>query len=456
MNRIRFKTYLTILPIVAATALSSGFLSFFESRAALTRLANRHLAYKAEQLRDFINNEWQVIEELGLGGDPAYRAAEEASFRSYAYSVLRSETEEVLVFGEGGELRFRVGGKSSAGDSEAGATDRLSDPLPVGLFTRDVFGEDRVGIAFEFPPFKWTIAIMEYRSQFFAEVDAILRNQLWILAAAVSLATALSAVYLGYILGPLERLTGTIERITATGDLSLRARAENRDEIGLLGVRFNGLIDTVDAQKRELFEANRSERDAHETTLQREAETLFLLGRISDYNDEKTGAHLLRIGSFSALFSRLLGQGDEVAELMRACAPLHDIGKIGIPESILLKPGKLTSEEYELMKRHTTIGYDLLRGCQSRYLAEGADIAYTHHERWDGGGYPRGIAGDKIPLAGRIVSIVDVFDALVSDRPYKAAWTTEHALEYIVQAGGKQFDPALVEIFRDNFERFAE
>ena len=134
---------------------------------------------------------------------------------------------------------------------------------------------------------------------------------------------------------------------------------------------------------------------------------------------------------------------------------LHDIGKIAIPDSILLKPAALTPEEFETIKAHTVLGYDLLKGSRSEILAEGAIIALTHHERWDGTGYPRGLAGDEIPVAGRIVSIVDVFDALISERPYKRAWTSERALSYISEKRGTQFDPALVDIFVGNFELFA-
>lgn len=231
---------------------------------------------------------------------------------------------------------------------------------------------------------------------------------------------------------------------------------ESGDEIGGLALRFNGMVSALERQNHELTEANRAESLAHETAIQREVETLFLLGRISDYNDEKTGAHLKRIGELSALFARLLGQDPVEEELLLNSSPLHDIGKIAIPEAILLKPGKLSPEEFTIIKTHTVLGYELLRDSQSRYLALGAMIAHTHHERWDGSGYPRGIAGPAIPLAGRIVSIVDVFDALVSDRPYKPAWTREAALEFIISQGGRQFDPDLVEIFQSHIGEFGQ
>jgi response regulator RpfG family c-di-GMP phosphodiesterase len=451
MESLRLKTYLTILPVIVATVIVSGGLTFLESRTALTKLANRHLAYKAEQLRDYINNEWDIVESLGLAGKEEYRSAQEASFRSYAYSLLRSDTEQILVLDSGGDVAYRIGAHAT----ESGGARVLPLRLPAGWFSQELFGEDRVGIAFAFEPFGWTIAISDLRSQFFSDVDGILRKNILILIAALLCALLLCAAYLRYIIGPLERLTGAISRIASTGDLSLRAPEESRDEIGTLARRFNGMVGTLEAQNLRLSDANRAEREAHETAVQREIETLFLLGRISDYNDEKTGAHLTRIGSLSSLFALLLGQGEGDQELIRNSSPLHDIGKIAIPEAIIQKPGKLTPEEFEIIKGHTTIGYDLLKDSKSRFLAEGAMIAYTHHERWDGSGYPKGQAGVTIPLSGRIVSIVDVFDALISDRPYKQAWSKEDALAYILEQKGKYFDPELVELFRAHFADFA-
>ena len=454
MQSLRAKTYLTVLPIVAAALLVSGYLSLMESSLALTRLANRHLAYKAEQLRDFLNSEWEVVESLGLAGKGEYRAAQEESFRSYAYSVLRSDTELVFALDGKGAALFRIGGLGGGG-IEAGRGEEPPHRLGPGWFSERLFGEERVGIAFAFEPFGWTVGLSELRSAFFSDVDAILRANLLILVAALSCAILLSALFLRHLTGPLERLGAQIGRIASSGDLSLRAPLEYDDEIGELARRFNDLVGKLESRSLELAEANRAEREAHETAVQREAETLFLLGRISDYNDEKTGAHLARIGALSALFARVLGLGEAAEELILNSSPLHDIGKIAIPEAILLKPGKLSPEEFEAMQRHTLFGYELLRDSKSRFLAEGAAIAHSHHERWDGSGYPQGLAGEAIPLSARIVSIVDVFDALVSERPYKAAWSKEAALEHILEQGGRHFDPRLAELFAARFGEFA-
>ncbi|MBL8967219.1 MAG: HD domain-containing protein [Spirochaetaceae bacterium] len=453
MKSLRLKTYLTLLPIVFVTVAITGYMAFLESRQALTRLANRHLAYKADQLRDYVNSEWEIVSTLGLGGEAAYRQAQEESFRSYAYSLLRGDSELILVLDAAGRPLYRIGASGPRGSGPAPEAEERIELRP-GWFSAKILGEGRVGIAFAFEPFGWTIAISEPVSLFYSDIDAMLRKNLAILAAALLCSAALSAAYLRRLIGPLERLAGAMASIGATGDLALRAAVEFDDEIGALARRFNTMIATLESQNRRLAEATASERKAHAVAVQREVETLFLLGRIADYNDEKTGSHLKRIGSLSALFARLLGQDPEEVELLRNSAPLHDLGKIAIPESILNKPGRLDAEEFRIMKRHTTIGHELLGPSQSRYLSMGATIAYSHHERWDGGGYPRGLSGAEIPLAGRIVSVVDVFDALVSDRPYKAAWSKDAALAYIGAQRGLQFDPSLVDLFLSRFPDF--
>lgn len=451
MRSLRLKTHLVVLPIIVAAVASSGYLTFLESRSALTRLANRHLAYKAEQLRDYVNNEWDIVESLGLSGRKEYRDAQEASFRSYAYSLLRSDTELILAVDGSGELRQRIG---SAPMLPAEPGEALID-LPLGWFSAEILGEERIGIAFDFEPFGWRIGISELGSLYFSDVEGILRKNIAILAAALAVSALLTAFYLRYVTGPLERLNAAVARVTATHDLALRVPIESRDEIGALARGFNEMIGSLESQNRMLSDAHRAERDARETAVSHEKETLFLLGKVSDYNDEKTGTHLKRIGAQSALFARLLGLGEAREELMQNSAPLHDIGKIGVPQAILQKPDRLTDEEQEIMKTHAQLGYELLKGSTSRFLSEASVIAYTHHEHWDGSGYPRGVAGEAIPLSGRIVSIVDVFDALVSDRPYKKAWSMEDALAFIAGQGGRKFDPSLVGIFTAHFAVFA-
>ena len=177
------------------------------------------------------------------------------------------------------------------------------------------------------------------------------------------------------------------------------------------------------------------------------AEVVMRLAIAAEYRDDNTGQHTLRVGRTSALIGEILGLPADLVELLRSAARLHDVGKIGITDLILLKPGKLTNEEFDLMKTHTTIGAQMLSNGQSLLLKMAETIALTHHERWDGRGYPKGLAGEDIPLVGRIVAVADVFDALRSERPYKTPWTLEETRAEIEAQAGKQFDAQVVEAF---------
>jgi putative two-component system response regulator len=177
-----------------------------------------------------------------------------------------------------------------------------------------------------------------------------------------------------------------------------------------------------------------------------------LLTRAAEYRDPETGAHILRMAHYSALLARHMGMDDAAVELILRAAPMHDIGKLGIPDQILLKPGRHTPEETTIMQRHAEIGYGLLRDGKSALLQMGATIAFTHHEKFNGTGYPRKLAGDAIPIEGRIVAVADVFDALTSVRPYKRAWTIDEARAFLIEQRGSHFDPALVTLFLDHFD----
>jgi HAMP domain-containing protein len=326
--------------------------------------------------------------------------------------------------------------------------------LQSGWFDRVLLGESRVGVAFELGPLGWTVAVTELEAIYFSDIWNIQLAYFWILNVAVVVAIVLLSIFIHHIIRPVELLAGTIGRITATGDLDVRAEVEVADEIGILAGGFNTMVSTLEANYKKLEAMSEAEKQARRTAVEREETTLDILARVSEFRDEETGQHLKRIGTLSALFFRLLGQSAEQQELILHSAPLHDIGKIGIPDSILLKKSRLSPDEIELVKRHSLLGNDLLRNARSIYLIEGAKIALTHHEKWDGTGYPAGLAGEEIPLSGRIVSIVDVFDALTSVRPYKEAWSIERALEYIAGQRGKHFDPHLVDLFLENFSDF--
>ena len=171
------------------------------------------------------------------------------------------------------------------------------------------------------------------------------------------------------------------------------------------------------------------------------------LGRASEYRDNETGKHILRVSQIATLIAKYLGWSETECEILLHATPMHDVGKIGIPDHVLLKPGKLDPQEWELMKAHTTIGAHILDGADSEPLLLAREIALSHHEKWDGSGYPSGLSGKDIHLGGRIVALADVFDALTSERPYKKAWTVEAAIDLIRENRGQHFDPELVDIF---------
>jgi len=176
-------------------------------------------------------------------------------------------------------------------------------------------------------------------------------------------------------------------------------------------------------------------------------EVIHRLGLAAEYRDNETGLHIIRMSKVSAELARAVGLSNEQCDLILNSSPMHDIGKLGIPDSVLLKPGKLDADEWEIMKTHTKIGAEILSGGDTDLLEQARLIALTHHEKWDGSGYPKGLKGEEIPLEGRIVALADVFDALTSERPYKKAWSVEKAVEYIKEMSGSQFDPDLVDVF---------
>ena len=196
--------------------------------------------------------------------------------------------------------------------------------------------------------------------------------------------------------------------------------------------------------------AHRLEREFRQTErklVEGEREILLRLARAGEFRDGDTGNHVLRIANYSRVIAETLDLPLEQCEIIEHSAPMHDIGKIGMPDHILLKPGRLSAAEWTVMRSHTGIGYEILKDSQSTYLQAGAEIAICHHERFDGDGYPFGLQGTDIPIAARIVAVADVFDALVSARPYKEAWSVQRALDYLVCERNRQFDAECVDAF---------
>lgn len=193
---------------------------------------------------------------------------------------------------------------------------------------------------------------------------------------------------------------------------------------------------------------------ANQEIVETQKELLYHMGEIGETRSRETGNHVKRVAQYSRLLAQLYGLGNEQAELLKMASPMHDIGKVAIPDRVLLKPARLDAEEWEVMKTHAQIGYELLRHSERPILKAAAIVAGQHHEKWDGSGYPEGLKGEQIHIFGRITALADVFDALASARVYKAAWPLEQVLDYIEAQKGRHFEPRLVELLQHNLEQF--
>jgi response regulator RpfG family c-di-GMP phosphodiesterase len=279
--------------------------------------------------------------------------------------------------------------------------------------------------------------------------------------------TALSLLFIALI---VFNTFGTIDRYIAQplGSIISKAREAYRQqepinpevyesaEFESVAREFNLLNTEILANQEELKLVNRqliNLNDEIEDTLR---ETVFTMGIIEEKRSKETYNHTLRVTRYSNLLATKLGLSEKEIDLITSASPLHDVGKLGIPDSILLKPNKLTQEEYDAMKNHTQIGYAMLVHSRRSILQAAAIIALQHHEKWDGSGYPNGLREENIHIFGRIVALADVFDALVSARVYKDAWKTDDIIEHIKSERGKHFDPKLVDLFLENFASFME
>jgi putative two-component system response regulator len=252
---------------------------------------------------------------------------------------------------------------------------------------------------------------------------------------------AMSAIELGaygYLVKPL----GSGELIINVATALHRSRSDAHTQRLL-----QSLQRAVQQRSDELAQALQSLELSESKVWAHQAETIFRLARLVEFRDEDTGSHVHRMSAYCEILARRAGYSAEDAERLRLASQLHDVGKVALPDGVLLKPGKLTEQELEIVKRHTDTGYKMLLGSGSEVVQLGGLIAYTHHERWDGTGYPRGLAGEAIPQEGRIAAVADVFDALTSDRAYRAALPIKSAARIMQDERGRHFDPDLLDAF---------
>jgi putative two-component system response regulator len=229
---------------------------------------------------------------------------------------------------------------------------------------------------------------------------------------------------------PLTALTRTMAAIKRTHDYTVSIEITSDDETGILASGFNSMLEEI--------------RKASDGLVAREEEIVHRLSRAAEQRDDQTGQHIMRMALLCRLIAKRLGFDEKQSEAIYRAAPMHDVGKIGVPDGILFKTGRLDPDERAEMEKHARFGYEILCDSNSPLIQLAAEIALSHHERWDGAGYPRKLSGEDIPLSGRIAAVADVCDALASERPYKKAWTLDAVKAYLIENSGSQFDSACV------------
>ncbi len=248
--------------------------------------------------------------------------------------------------------------------------------------------------------------------------------------------------------------TGAVDYITKPfNSAELLSRVKTHTELRMLQTRLEA---AVEDRTKKLLNALEELKSTHDILHGTYLEIIKRLALAAEYRDNETGLHILRMSHYSKIIARAAGLDDEHCKRLLHASKMHDVGKIGIPDSILLKPGKLTKDEFTTMKEHTLIGGKLLSGIDSNLCHLAEQIALTHHEKWNGKGYPNGLSGEAIPIEGRISAVADVFDALTQERPYKKAWTVDDAVHLLKREKNEHFDARIVDLFIDNLSKILE
>lgn len=292
-----------------------------------------------------------------------------------------------------------------------------------------------------------TLVLEEDKSEAYSIVK---KYRFWFFVTLVigGLMIVLFALYFANsLIRPLSRLSKTARDITVTQDYTKQVAVHSSDEIGQMGKSFNKMISSMKDAMDEIKALNKEIEDT-------QREVVFTMGAIGESRSKETGNHVKRVAEYSRILAHHYGLSAEEAEMLKQASPMHDIGKVAIPDAILNKPGKFTDEEFEKMKEHARLGYEMLKSSNRTLLKAAAIVAYEHHEKWNGKGYPRGLKGEDIHIYGRITALADVFDALGSDRVYKKAWTDEKIFALIKEERGVHFDPQLVDIFFKHLDEF--
>jgi HD-GYP domain-containing protein (c-di-GMP phosphodiesterase class II) len=454
-SSIRLKTALMLMPALVASLTITASASLYTARSGMMRLAMRSLAFKAETLKQYGDAQWKLLETQGFSEDPDFLQAARASIESQAKVLLREDSEWFFALTLDGSLAMTA---TRSGSHPAPPPDLVA-AMRMGRTGAVSFGqgrEARIGEAFFFEPFGWYVVASDRTQSAFAETDRLTSILVWTFVASVVVALALLLLLARTIARPISCLSGAMTEILRTNDFHQGLEVASRDEIGVLTMQFNALCLQLDKSYSRIADIAEKEAKATFELYERELETLVALGRVAEFRDEDTGYHIVRSGLYARLLAGDFYSTEEERRVVYCAAPLHDIGKIGIPDHILLKPASLDPEEFEVIKTHAAIGHSILSEFNSPSLAMGAIVAWTHHERFDGSGYPRGLKAEEIPLCGRILAVIDVFDALCSKRPYKEAWAVDRAFEYLREERRRHFDPRIVDSFLDHRSQVEE
>ncbi|PRR81360.1 HD domain-containing phosphohydrolase [Clostridium vincentii] len=312
-----------------------------------------------------------------------------------------------------------------------------NNELKQHSFSMDILGEKRLVAYNRITNCDWFIVSTIPYTYLQEESKSLMLSIIFIGLVCLIFAIPLSFIISFSISRPLSRLKKHMNEVQM-GKLDIELSDNNSDEIAEISTGFNDMISSI----RLLIKDN----------IDTQNEIVYKLGAVTEARSQETGNHIKRVAQYSKLIALKYGIPEKEADIVRIASTLHDVGKISIPDNILLKPGKLTVEEFEIMKTHAVIGNEILSNSNKKVLKIASIIALEHHERYDGTGYPRGISGDKIGIYSRIVSLTDVFDALATDRVYKKKWEFTKIVEYIKKQRGKQFDPKIVDIFLANLD----
>ncbi len=267
----------------------------------------------------------------------------------------------------------------------------------------------------------------------------LILGAIFISSAAYYVATAL--------IRPVITLSNVAKKITKTQDYTQQIKINRDDEIGQLSIALNTMIGGMDSALEEITALNTEIEDT-------QREVVFTMGAIGESRSKETGNHVRRVAEYTKLLALYYGLSEDEAEMLKQASPMHDIGKVAIPDAVLNKPGRFDADERRIMDTHAGLGYEMLKHSQRKLLLMAATVAYEHHEKWDGSGYPRGLCGESIHIYGRITALADVFDALGSDRVYKKSWDDEKIFTLFKEERGKHFDPQLIDIFFDHLDEF--